>query len=51
MDSGFKDNLVPMDEIIKWLYLSRVHLFWIMEISPTSPYFLSSWTTSRYSRF
>jgi hypothetical protein len=27
-----------MDEIIEWLHLSRVHLFWIRKISPTSPY-------------
>jgi hypothetical protein len=38
MESGFEDHWVSMDEIIELLYLSRVYLFWIMKISPTSPY-------------
>jgi hypothetical protein len=33
MESGFEDNRVPIDENIELLYLSRIHLFWIMNIS------------------
>jgi hypothetical protein len=38
MESGFEDDGVSMDEMIELLYLSRVYLFWIMKISPASPY-------------
>jgi hypothetical protein len=50
MESVFEDNRVLVDDIIELLYLSRIHLFWIMKMSPTSPFLSRSWTTSRYSR-
>jgi hypothetical protein len=35
-----------MDEIIEFLHLSRVHLFWIMKLSPAS----STWTKAHSYR-